>query len=155
MMTDNELKIYRKIAVWRSLAVCFLILMLAAIPAMFVVYGIGGDLGISEDDVIAVVVLLILLDLILFIPYAVCVNRLIVLTGYEPPFILSACLAGVFTWPFYILLSVFVLEHSQKVLRQVQYMDDDFSYGDSNPFSGTSPECPNRSNDTHPLQNYD
>ena len=157
-MTENELKIYRKIAVWRSRTVYVLLFMLATIPVMFFLYLLIGGFG-ADTDIGTILVFIIFPNLFLFVPYVICINRQIALTGYEPPlilsFILGVGLAGIITWPLYILFSLPVLVHSKKVLRQVKYTDDDFSYGDSDPFSGTSPEFPNRNNDTHPQQNDD
>ena len=141
-MTEDDLKIYRKIAVWRLRAVYFLIPMLATIPVMFIAYWLCGLFEVGEDDIVAILGLFIFLDLILFIPYAVCVNRQIALTGYDPPFILS-CLACIITWPLYILLSLLVLEHSKTMLRQAEYTGDDFFHSDPDPFSGSSSEFSN------------
>jgi len=118
-MTEDEIKIYRKIAIWRLRAIYFLIPMLATIPVMFIAYYLCGVFEVGEDDTIAILGLFLTPNVFLFIPYAVCINRQIVLTGYHPPFILSVCLAGIITWPLYVLFSLLVLDHSKKVLRHV------------------------------------
>ena len=134
-MTDDELKIYRKIAVWHSRAVYLLLLMLVAIPAMFIVHWLYGIF----DDIVMILAVFMFFSFAFFIPYSFCIDMQIAWTGYKPPFIFS-CFDKRFTypfstftlplWPLYVLLSLPVLAHFKKVLRQIKYKDDGFSYGD-------------------------
>jgi len=132
-MPEEEITINRKISVWRRRAIFFVVPMFVTIPLMAGIYGLLAHIQWGEDDVAAVLGMLVLFDCLLFIPYAVCVNRLVVLTGYQPPF-LRTCLAGIITWPLYVLISLYVLDYAKKVLKHAGYDGDDF-HSDSDPFS--------------------
>ena len=113
-ITENEAELYRKIAVWRSRGTFLLFPILATIPLMLLAH-----FQWAGEDAETALGMLVFLDLLLYLPYAVCVLRLATLTADNQT--RSILRATALLPPLFIFFSLGALASAWKVLRNAGY----------------------------------